>query len=212
MKYLSILFVALTITSCSVMIPLQTNLSDQTMLLAENRNIKANYTLESQIPDGYIDYVSVQKNGRESLDKKTNKYASETAFFKVWDSYFSNKFNPYAKDQMNIEVTLKDIYLKKQAITSIGYSMLTGNEKTNMEAVAVFNFLVDYHGEIYEKEIEVNTTDYNETERISTGDGYYTSHLANPTQQKAMLLEDCFNKSIIQFENFVRMVILTDNE
>lgn len=32
---------------------------------------------------GYIDYISIQKNGRESIDNKSNKYATETAFFKV---------------------------------------------------------------------------------------------------------------------------------
>lgn len=207
-KSFYILFGLLVLTSCSVMIPLQTNLSDQTMLLAENRNINANYTLESHIPDGYIDYISVQKNGRESMDNRSNKYATETAFFKVWDEYFSNKFNPYSNDKMDVKVTLKDIYLKKQAMTSIGYSLFTGNEKMNMEAVAIFNFLVDYHGKRYEKQIEVNTADYNESQSVSYGGTYYTTTLSNPTQQKAMLLQDCFNKSVIQFENFLRMIML----
>ena len=207
-KSFYILFTLLVLTSCSVMIPLQTNLSDQTMLLAENRNINANYTLESNIPDGYIDYISVQKNGRESMDNKSNKYATETAFFKVWDAYFSNKFNPYSNDQMDIKVTLKDLYLKQQAMTSIGYTLLTGNEKMNMEAVAIFSFLVDYHGKRYEKQIEVNTADYNESQSVSYGDTHYTTTLTNPTQQKAMLLQDCFNKSVIQFENFLSMIML----
>lgn len=207
-KYFYILFTVLALTSCSVMIPLQTNLSDQTMLMAENRNIKANYALESRIQDGYIDYISVQKNGRESIDNKSNKYATETAFFKIWNSFFSNKFNHHSNDQMEVHITLVDLYLKQQAITSIGYTIFTGNEKVNIEAVAVFNFFIEYHGKKYEKQIEVSTTDYNESQSMSVGDTYYTTTLTNPTLQKAMLLQDCFNKSIIHFENFIRMVML----
>jgi len=205
-------FVVIAFNSCSVMIPLQTNLSDQTMLLAENRNIKANYTLESYIHNGFIPYVAVQKNGVEKTQNNSYKYDTETAFTKVWDSYFTNKFNPYSKDQMDVEITLKFITLKEQAMTSIGYTLFTGTERMNMEAVAIFNFLVDYHGQVYEKEIEVVASDYNESQQISSGDNYYTKRLTNPTQQKAILLETCFNNSIIQFENFLRMIMMTDKE
>ncbi|MBF6598166.1 MAG: hypothetical protein ITF98_08055 [Fermentimonas sp.] len=126
------LFTVLTLASCSVMIPLQTNLSVQTMLLAENRNIRATYALESHIQDGYIDYISVQKNGRESIDNKSNKYATETAFFKVWNSFFSNKFNPYSNNQMDVHITLIDLYLKQQAITSIGYTIFLLNNSLHI--------------------------------------------------------------------------------
>ena len=128
-KIFYFLVVAVVLTSCTVTIPLQTNISDQTMLLAENRNIKANYTLVSNIPDGFIPYVYVNKNGSETMYNKSYKYASESAFKKIWNSYFSSKFNTYSKDQMEIEVTLKDLKLREQVSTSIGMSLLTGNTK-----------------------------------------------------------------------------------
>lgn len=71
---------------------------------------------------------------------------------------------------MDVHITLLDLYLKQQAITSIGYTIFTGNEKVNMESVAVFNFFIYYHGRKYEKQIEVSTTDYNESQSMSVGD------------------------------------------
>lgn len=213
MKQLFTLTVLLvTLASCSVTIPLQTNLSDQTMLLAENRNIKANYTLASNIPDGYIPYISVLKNGTETSNTTSYKYASETAFIKLWSSYFSNKFNNYAKDQMDIEVTLIELKLREQASTSIGMTMLTGNTKVNVEAIATVHLVITYHGEKYENEYEVSASDYNESQEMKIGNLYYTANQTNPTQQKSKLLESCLNKAVIQFENFLRSIMLTDKE
>jgi hypothetical protein len=206
------LLVAIALTSCTITIPLQSNLSDQTMLLAENRNIKANYTLSSNIPDGFISYVSVLKNGSETINNGSYKYASESAFKKIWNSYLSSKFNNYAKDQMDIEVTLKDIKLREQAATSIGMTMLTGNTKVNVDAIAIFHVVVNYHGEKYENQFEVTASDYNESQQMKYGNTYYTANQTNPTQQKAKLLESCLNKSIIQFENYLRSVMLADKE
>ena len=132
-QILYLLLSVVILTSCSVMIPVQTNLNDQVMLSAENRNIKANYVLESDVSDGFIPYVSVQKNGYETINKNTYKYASETAFKKLWESFFKNKFNPYANDQMDIEVTLKELILREQASTSVGMTLLTGNTKVNVD-------------------------------------------------------------------------------
>lgn len=78
--FLSFLAGALIFTSCAITIPLQSNLSDQTLLLAENKNIKANYTLKSNVPDGNISFVSVTKNGSETVNNESHEYASETAF------------------------------------------------------------------------------------------------------------------------------------
>ena len=206
------MFSVLIITSCTTTIPLQTNLNDQTMLLAKNRNIKANYTLVSNIPDGYIPYISVQKNGKEDVNNTSYKYGSETAYKKIWSSYFSSKFNNYADDQMDIEVTLKELKLREQAATSIGMTMLTGNTKVNVDAIAKIHVLVDYHGKTYENQFEVNASAYNESQQMQTGSYNYTLNQTNPTQQKSKLLESCLNKSVIQFENFVRSIILSDKE
>ena len=211
-KVFYFLLVALALTSCSVTIPLQTNLSDQTMLLAENRNIKANYTLVSNIPDGFIPYFSVLKNGSETMNNSSYKYASESAFKKIWNSYFSSKFNTYSKDQMDIELTLKDLKLREQAATSIGMTMLTGNTKVNVDAIAIIHILVNYHGKKYENQFEVNASDYNESQQMKSGNYYYTTNENNPTQQKSKLLESCLNKSVIQFENFLRSIMLADKE
>ena len=211
MKKIYFALVTLAIfSSCAVTIPMQTNLSDQTMLLAKNKNIKANYSLISEIPDGFIDYVSVQKNGYETLNNNTNKYASETAFKKLWSSYFSNKFNNFSSDEMIINVTLKDLSLKQQTTTSIGMTMLTGNSKLNLEAIATIHVLIDYQGKKYENQFDVSASEYNETQQMQSGGNYYTVSATNPTQQKSKLIESCLNKSIIQFENFLNSVMMTN--
>ncbi|MBW1612594.1 MAG: hypothetical protein JRJ57_01195 [Deltaproteobacteria bacterium] len=213
MKKLSILaFISLLITSCTVTIPMQTNLSDQTMLLAENRNIKANYTLTSNVPDGFIQYVSVLKNGNESYSNESYKYASTSAFNKLWESYFSSKFNSYSKEIMDIEISLLELKLREQASTSIGFTVLTGNSKVNVDAIAKVKAVISYHGEKYETQFEVNASDYNESQQMQAGNYSYTINQNNPTQQKSQLLDNCLNRSIIQFENFLRSVMLADME
>ena len=206
------LVAVVALTSCSVTIPLQTNLSDQTMLLAKNRNIKANYTLVSNVPDGFIPYVYVYKNGSEATNNNFYKYGSESAFKKIWGSYFSNKFNAYSKDQMDIKIILKDLKLREQAATSIGWTALSGNAKVTIDAIATIHVLVNYHGKKYENQFEINASDYNESQQMRLGNYYYTANQNNPTQQKAKLLESCLNKSVIQFENFLRSIMLTDKE
>lgn len=211
-KIIVLIFSVAIMTSCITTIPLQTNLSDQTMLLAENRNIKANFSLVSDVPDGYISYITVQKNGKETVNSTSYKYGSETAFKKLWSSFFSSKFNDYADDQMEIEVTLKDLKLREQAATSIGLTILTGNTKVNVDAIAIIHVLVNYHGKKYEKQFEVNASDYNESQQMQVGSYNYTVNQTNPTQQKSKLLESSLNKTVIQFENFVRSIIQSDNE
>lgn len=211
-KIIYFIVTAVALSSCTVTLPLQSNLSDQTMLLAENRNVKANYTLVSNVPDGFISYVSAQKDGTETINNKTYIYASESAFKKIWSSYFSNKFNTYSKEQMDIEITLKDLKIREQFTTSIGMIALTGTTEVNVDAIATIHVLVDYHGKKYENQFEVDASDYNKSQQRGSGYYAYTTNQTNPTQQKAMLLESCLNKSVIQFENFLRSVMLAAKE
>lgn len=211
MKKITLLFIlSILVTSCSVTIPTQTNLSDQTMLLAKNKNIKANYNLSSNVADGPIALTSVMRNGNESSNQGSLEYASETAFKRMWSSYFDSKFNDYADDEMDVLVELVDLRLRQKSGTSVGETLFTGNTKYNVEAIAVVYFSVDYEGENYNKEFEVIASDYNESQSMQSGNNYYTANQTNPTQQKSKLLESCLNKSIIQFENFVTAVILED--
>lgn len=213
MRKIIILAVSVVIfTSCTITIPLQANLSDQTMLLAENRNIKADYTIVSDIPDGYIPYIAVQKNGNETINNTSYKYGSKSAAKKIWSSYFSSKFNNFAEDEMKIEVTLEELKLREQAATSMGMTMLTGNSKVNVEALAKVHVYIKYNDKKYEKQFEVSASDYNESQRMQAGDYSYTANQTNPTQQKSKLLETCLNKSVIQFENFVSSILLSHKE
>lgn len=213
MKKLIVISVILTVLhSCTVTIPLQTNLSDQTMLLAENKNIKANVNLISKVPDGNILFKSVQKDGTESSNSTSYIYASETAFKKLWGSYISSKFNNYSKDEIDIVVTLEDLVLRQQAATSIGMTVLTGNSKVNVDAIAIVHAVVEYKGKKYENKFEVTASEYNESQQMKAGNSYYTMNQTNPTQQQSKLLESCLNKSIINFENFIKSVLVAAKE
>jgi hypothetical protein len=182
------------------------------MLQAENRNIKANYTISSNIVDGYIPYVSVLKNGKESNKDSAYKYSSSTAFNKLWNEYFANKFNPLASEKMDIEVTLLELKLREQAATSLGLTWLTGYSEVNVDAIANIKAKVVYHGREYETVFEVTSSDYNESQNIDLGYYTYTINATNPTQQKAQLIDKCLNKSVVQFENFLRNVMLADQD
>lgn len=209
-KFLAAILSMMTIAACTVTIPMQSNLSDQLMLMGENRNIYPNITLTSEQTDGPINLVSVQKNGHETVSSSYYQYASETAFKKLWNSYFSAKFNAYAKDTMAIHVNLKSLVLKQKMSTSIGGTMLTGNSKYNNEAVAIVDVKISYHGTEYKTEFEVLASGYNESQTMSYGNTYYTTNASNPTGQMAQILESALNKSIIHFENYLDAVVTAD--
>lgn len=209
-KFSLILLTAVSLSSCTVTIPLQSNLSDQTLLLAENRNIKADYHLESEVLDGYINFTSVLKNGSASTYDKAYKYNGATAFSNIWEGYFSSKFNSYSKEVMNVTIVLQKLELKQNSTTSLGMTALTGNSKMNVEAVGEFYVKVEFQGKVYEKDINVNVSEYNESQTTNIGGISYTSNAANPTQQKSKLLESCLNRSVIEFENFLKSVLQND--
>jgi hypothetical protein len=200
----------LIIFSCTTTIPVQANLSDQIMLLAKNKNIKANYTLVSEVPDTipYIfEYKSSTQGSSAGLD-----YNAELAFNKIWGAYFSNKFNSYSTDQMNILVTLISLSMKEKSATSTGMMLLTGNVKSNIEAVAKIHVIIDYRGKKYENEFNISSAEYQESQQIQAGSMSYTKYQTNPTQQKSILFENCLNRSIIEFENFLNSAIFTNSE
>lgn len=196
----------LLLSSCAVTIPTQTNLSEQTLLLAKNRNIKADYSLYSDVPDGYINFIAVSKNGSESENKSAYKYANETAFKSIWSSYFSNKFNEYSKESMKIEAKLLKLNLYQRNLTSGARAALLGNVQMNNEAVCEIYVKVVLGGETFEKKITAKVSEYNESQTSTINGVTYTSNASNPTQQKAQLLQKCLNLSIIQFENYLKSV------
>ena len=196
--------------SCATTIPVQANLSDQIMLLAKNKNIKANYTLVSEVPDT-IPYIFEYKDGRQASSLSLD-YDAELAFNKIWGAYFSNKFNNYSTDQINILVTLKSLSMKEITATSTGMMLLTGNTKSNIESMAKIHVIIDYHGKKYENEFNISSAEYQESQLMQSGSVTYFKSQTNPTQQKSILFESCLNRSIIEFENFIESAILTNSE
>lgn len=201
---LTLLFVF--ISGCASVIPMQSSLSDQTMLMAVNKNLQANYSLSSDISNGKITTVNVQRNGTERSDQM-HEYASETAFNNIWSSYFSNKYNNFSRETLNISVNLNNLYLKNTAATSIGSSLLTGNTQYNVEAIASVYVEVEYKGEVFSNEFEVSASDYQETQQTNYG----TRSNTNPMQQRAQLLEAVLNRSVVQFDNFVTSILTLED-
>lgn len=202
---LSIVLLFLFITACTPTIPLQSNLSDQIMLMSDMKNIQANFTLTSDIPNGVLTKVHVRKDGTQSSSQYA-EYASETAFSNIWTSYFSNKFNRFASESMTITVNLDDLYLKELSATSLGERLLTRNSKSTVEAVARIFVEIEYNGERYQNEFDVSASDYRETQ--STEDGTFAN--TNTTQQVSLLLESALNRSVIQFDSFVSSILISN--
>jgi hypothetical protein len=210
-NYLLLITIILFTSACAVKIPMQANLSEQTMLMAKNKNIKADYVLASNVLDGPIAWATVQKNGREYVSKAEYEYDSETAFNKIWNAYFSSKFNSLADETVEIDVLLVDLYLLRISSTSIGENIITGNSRYSIEAIAVLEFTVNYKGKTHTETFEINASDYNESRPIQQDGVYQRESLENPTRQKSDLLESCLNRSVIQFENFINSIVLDGN-
>lgn len=203
----TLILLSIFVSACSTTIPMQSSLSDQTMLMADNKNIEANYSLTSNVPNGKITEVYVQKNGNERSSQRLD-YASETAFNNIWSSYFSNKFNDFSDETMNVNISLNELYLKETSATSMGVTFLTGNAKSNVEAITEVYVEVDYNGEKYQNEFQVSSSDYQETQSTQYG----TFSNTNPMQQKSQLLESSLNKAVIQFDNFVNSILSSHNQ
>lgn len=172
---------------------MQANLSDQTLLLAKNKNLKINYNLNSEIPDGEIKQLSFLKNGSQTTSAYF-EYNSSTAFKTIWGEYFSSKYNNFSKDTIEVQVILKDIYLKTEAGNTIGGQLLTGNVRVNNSAEANIYVKVTINNESYENEFKVNASDYNESQTSTVGNYTYSTNQTNPMQQRAELLESAINK------------------
>lgn len=210
-----LLSVGLFLASCTVMIPMETSLYNKILYQAENKNIKANYTIKSNIVDGYIPYVHVKKNGKEKYKNSSYTYDSSTAFTKLWGEYFSKKFNAYASETIDIEVTLIELKLRDHATTSIGLTFFTGYSELVVEAMALLKAVVVFRDRKYETQFEVTSSDYSQSMQIRIGDDwddYYNITVKDPTLLKAEQLHICLNESIIQFENFLSDIILADKE
>jgi hypothetical protein len=188
---------------------MQASLSDQTMLLAENKNLNPDYELISMVSDGPLTQVSIAKNGNET-SSELNEYASSTAFKKIWGEYFDSKFNSFSDEVIEAEITLEDLFIRNKIGTSMAGTFLTGNTQYNAEAVAVVSVTVTYKGEEFGSRFEVSSSEYNETQTSNVGGVTFTSSETNPMQQKAVLLEDAINKSVIQFDNFITSVMNAD--
>jgi hypothetical protein len=204
---IALILVLFFISSCSTMIPMQANLSDQTLLLADNKNLKIEPTLISNVDDGSIQTISVLKNGSES-SSTYYEYKSKTAFNRIWGEYFGSKYNNFSKDTLYAEVTLNRLYLKTSSANSIGAQVLTGNTKFNQSAEAEIYVKIRYKGKEYENLFTASASEYNETQTVTYGDVTTTYSQSNPMQQRAVLLEDALNKSIIQFDNFIESLLL----
>lgn len=191
---------------CATTIPTQSNLSDQVLLMSTNKNIKADVSLLSDVPNGPIKKIWAQKDGRETVSQQSANYNSETAFNSMFSKYFSSKFNAFASDEMKVSVHLKDLYLKESSSTSIGAQILTGNAKSTVEAIALVYVEIEYNDNIFRNEFEVNASDYRETQATQIG----TFSNTNPTQQLSLILQSALNRAVIQFDSFVNSVIITE--
>ena len=77
----------------------------------------------------------------------------------------------------------------------------------NVEAIGDFYVKVEFRGKVFEKDIAVNVSEYNDVRTGTVGSIAYTSNAVNPTQQKSKLLESCLNRSVLEFENFLKSIM-----
>jgi len=211
MKKIILLLLLTITTSCSSLIPLQANLDNQTLLLTESKDILAQYQLDSKIKDGELEHKVFLKNGKKSSSGSTDKYQSETAFKKIYKSYLLSKFNSYSDSKIKINIMLVDLKLVTNFTTST-MIMLNGQSKYTRKAIGNFYVKIVYNGKEYQKDIQVSVDGYNETTTSTTNNyrgqpSYNRNSISNPTQQKSKLLENMFNKSIIQVDKYLDFII-----
>ncbi|MDO9339464.1 MAG: hypothetical protein Q7T72_02940 [Bacteroidales bacterium] len=193
--------------SCAVTLPLQTNISDNVLLMSKNKDIKVNYEVSSDIKDGFISYKYEFKNGTKSEKNQAFKYASETGLKTIWKNYFESKFNNYSTNEMDVKIRQTDFYLREQSTTSMGLTMLTGNLQSVVEAHSTIKITIAYKGKTYQKDFDIVSNSYQESQQMKAGGIYYTKNYQNPTAQKSQLIQDCYNKGIVLFENFITSIL-----
>jgi hypothetical protein len=197
--------VAILLGSCATSLPLLTNLSDQTLLLTENRNIKADYKLTSKLSGEQIAYDAMQKNGQLNSTGRTIRYNATTAFEAIFSKWFNAKFNPYSSEVIKIYVTLEDCYLLSKANNSVAAQLFLAKEnETTEEAVVVVAVNIEYKGRSYSNSFESTSSDYNST--VTTKRGTYM--MKNQSQQQATLIQNAFNSGIIMVDNMLKQIMM----
>lgn len=192
-------FLVPLLASCATTIPLQTNLDNSVMLMTKNRNIKVEYKVTSLVPDGFIAIRYVQRNGNISATNvRELKYDIETGLKAIWKNYFDLKFNEFSDETMTVDICQTNFYLADVASSSVGELLLTGSSEGNYEAHSQLEVSIEYKGKMYRKMFNVSSTGYHKSI------GEY--HNTNPTAQRSALIQDCLNKGIIMFDNFISSI------
>lgn len=206
-KLLFILFVGLLASSCVTTLPLQSNLNDNTLLMSKNKNLKVTYDISSDIKDGLILCEFVQKNGK--IQNNTNAFQCpiESALKSIWKNYFESKFNESAREEINVIIKQTNFFLKDQATTSIGVTMVTGNSQSMDEAHSSIEITIIYQGQKYKKTFDIVTNEFQESQIHTNGYYSYTSSYHNPTEQKTRLVENCLNKGIVLFDSYINSIL-----
>ena len=203
-----IIFISYLSISCSVTIPPLANLDDKITLLAKNKDLDINYNLQSDINDGFITFTYVNKESIRKSQNEKYEYASKTVFKKIWKSYFDKKYNDNSENKIKIDVKLEDLYLERKNRTSKGKYLLTGNTKYIVNAVGNVSVRINYQSEEYSENFEIVTSDFNESQ-VNNFNGYsISSNRIDPSQQYSILLENCFNKMIIEVDNYINTVLI----
>jgi hypothetical protein len=211
-KTILLLTLSFVLTSCVSTIPLSANLDNQTLLLTENKDLKVEYNLRSQVKDGNIEYVSFKKNGKEISDGGIDvMYQSETAFKSIFKDYLNSKFNKYSENKILVDINLTNLRIEQRFLTST-FNMMGGDSKTNKKAICELTATIKYNGKVYKKDFKVTNTSYNETNSTVESDYFgrrtrSRESLSNPSLQKSKMLENAFNQAVIRFDNYITMII-----
>jgi hypothetical protein len=205
LKTAAFVAVGMLASSCATTLPFMNNLSDQTLLLTENRNIKVDYKLNSQVEGDRIYYDAMQKNGQINSTGRTIGYNATAVFEAIFSKWFNAKFNPYSTEVMKINVTLEDCYLLSKANNSVAAQIFLAQEnETTEEAVVVVAVDIEYKGRSYSNKFESTSSDYNST--VTTQYGTYM--MKNKSQQQATLIQNAFNSGIVMVDNMLKQIMM----
>lgn len=204
-NFFYISFLILILTACGTKIPLRTDIDDRILMPGDDKKLKANYELNTSFQSDEIDLLEIKKKGKKTLIEDAFEYSSNEALKTLFSKYFDNKFNELSDDVISINLEMKNLYLEKKFLTSTASTALKGYTKYSISAIGSFVIQITYKQKDYNKKFKVEASDYNESQKA----GNWTTIQKDPTEQKSLILQSCFNRAIIKVDKLINNVLAT---
>jgi len=205
--YSALLCSAVLCSNCSVtrIIPNSSNVDESILMLSPNRDIRANFSVVSEQKDGILPIFDEKERTTTTVKYY---YQTETTFKKIWDDYFSTKFNASSQEEMKISINQDNFKVYKKNLSSGGQkfgiaAFGSGSLSFQFEVYSDITTTINYKGKEFKKIFKIKVDEQSQANYYR---GYGGSD-KNETELVSKMIQKAFNKGIMFTDNFMKTIV-----